>query len=47
MTTQATLAVISYARGPRDSDVIALADRLNRDGIDCEIDVYDGAPAEG
>jgi hypothetical protein len=41
------MAAISYARSPRDSDVIALADRLNRDGVDCEIDVYDSPPAEG
>lgn len=39
--------VISYAHGSRDTDVIGLADRLNHEGVDCDIDVYDDAPPQG
>ena len=42
-----TRAVISYAHGPNDEQVVALADQLNRDGIDCEVDAYDQEPTEG
>jgi hypothetical protein len=47
MTGQVTFAAISYAHGTLDSEVLALSDRLNRDGVDCEVDLYDGAPPEG
>ncbi len=47
MARDAPLAAISYAHGPRDPDVVQLADRLNREGVDCEVDAYDGAPPEG
>jgi hypothetical protein len=44
---QVPLVAISYAHGPRDPEIIALSDRLRSEGIDCEIDAYDEAPAEG
>jgi hypothetical protein len=42
-----SLAIISYAHGPYDDQTIALADRLNREGVDCDLDVYEEAPPEG
>jgi hypothetical protein len=43
----APLVAISYAHGPRDQVCLDLADRLRAMGVDCEIDVYEDAPAEG
>ena len=40
-------AVISYAHGPDDERVVDLADELNRDGVDCDVDAYDQEPAGG
>lgn len=47
MNNKPLLAAISYAPGPRDPQAIGLADRLNSEGVDCELDVYDGARPEG
>lgn len=47
MSTETSAAAISYAHGPHDANVIALANRLNQEGVDCEVDVYDGSPPEG
>lgn len=38
---------ISYAHGPHDDEVGLLADRLNGDGVDCEVDLYEEAPPQG
>lgn len=40
-------AAISYAHGRFEREALALADRLNREGVDCEIDFYDEAPPQG
>jgi len=40
-------AAISYAHGRYDDRILALADRLNREGVDCELDLYDQAPPQG
>ncbi len=40
-------AVISYARGPHDRRALELSDRLNDEGVDCEIDQYNDAPPQG
>ncbi len=47
MTKRPPLAAISYAHGEYDDEVIALADRLNLEDVDCELDVYSNAPPEG
>jgi hypothetical protein len=43
----APLVAISYAHGPRDQVCLDLADRSRAMGVDCEIDAYEDAPAEG
>lgn len=40
-------AAISYAHGRFDHQVLDLANRLNREGVDCEIDLYNEAPPQG
>jgi hypothetical protein len=40
-------AAISYAHGRYDTEILALANRLNQEGIDCELDLYDDAPPQG
>lgn len=48
MTSPADVrAAISYAHGRYDKQILALADRLNREGVDCELDLYDEAPPQG
>lgn len=40
-------AAISYAHGRYDAEIVALADRLNAEGVECELDLYDEAPSQG
>jgi hypothetical protein len=43
----AARAAISYAHGGYDTEIKTLADRLNAEGVDCELDLYNDAPPEG
>ena len=47
MHAHAAEVAISYAHGPRDQIILDLANRLNREGVDCEIDLYQESPPEG
>jgi len=39
--------VISYVRGPHDAKVLALAERLNTEGVPCDLDLFDPRPKGG
>jgi hypothetical protein len=39
--------VISYARGPHDTQVVELARRLIEDGVPCDLDVFEARPPGG
>lgn len=48
-TTKPTRVFISYSHDSQShrESVLALANRLRREGIDCQLDQYESAPAEG
>ncbi|MBV9098606.1 MAG: toll/interleukin-1 receptor domain-containing protein [Frankiaceae bacterium] len=39
--------VISYARGPHDAQVVALAQQLISEGVPCDVDIFDARPKGG
>lgn len=41
------MAVISYAHGRYDAQIVALSDQLRVHGVDCEVDAYEDSPAKG
>lgn len=43
----ALATVISYVRGPHDAKVATLAERLIRDGVPCDLDLFDPRPPGG
>ena len=47
MTTPTVFISYSHDSAEHADHVLALADRLRQDGIDCTIDQYETAPAEG
>ncbi|MGA3037440.1 MAG: toll/interleukin-1 receptor domain-containing protein [Vulcanimicrobiaceae bacterium] len=40
-------SVISYVRGSHDAKVLALAERLNTEGVPCDLDLFDPRPKGG